>query len=142
VIIRAATDADVIAIVELARQLGYVIAPDELRCRLLALPAEREVVFVAQDDEAVVGWIQMGVAMAIESAPHAEIRGLVVSELRRGKGIGRQLIAAGTDWAKGHGLTVVRVRSNITRSQTHQFYRHLGFADKKQQLVFEKTEES
>ena len=141
-IIRTAAEADVTAIVELARQLGYVVAPAELRSRLLALPAEREVVLVAQNDEEILGWIQMGVALAIESAPHVEIRGLVVSENHRGKGIGRQLIAAGTSWAKERGFILLRVRSNITRPPTHQFYRHLGFADKKQQLVFEKTEES
>ena len=95
--------------------------------------------YIGVFDSALVGYAGLRLAPADFAA---DVLTIGVAASMQGKGIGRQLIAAGTDWAKGHGLTVVRVRSNITRSQTHQFYRHLGFADKKQQLVFEKTEES
>lgn len=134
--IRAAALADASAIALLSEQFGYRINADEIATRLAALPAHSEAVLVAELSGAAVGWMQIGIGLAIESLPHAEIRGLVVLETCRGQGIGHQLVSAAETWTRQRGLTELRVRSNVTRAATHNFYRQLGFGESKQQVVF------
>jgi N-acetylglutamate synthase-like GNAT family acetyltransferase len=134
--IRAATEDDASAIALLSEQLGYRISVGEIATRLAALPVNSEAVLVAERGRAVVGWMQIGIGLAIESSPHTVIRGLVVLESCRGQGIGHQLVSAAETWTRQRELTELRVRSNATRAATHHFYRQLGFGETKQQVVF------
>ena len=135
--IRPAQLSDAACIARLSGELGYPTSLDAIAQRLSLLPAEFEQVVVACDDERVIGWMQVGLAMSIESEPFAEIRALVVDSSVRGQGWGKRLVDAAMDWSRSHGMARLRVRSNSLRIATHEFYRRQGFTESKQQKVFE-----
>jgi GNAT superfamily N-acetyltransferase len=138
--IRAATVVDAESIAALAGELSYPTTTAEMTERLAALAASQgDAVFVAISDRVVVGWIHVAATTGVQSAPFAEIRGMVVSEALRSRGIGAALVEAGEDWAGARGLTRIRVRSNLVRERTHAFYEGRGYTPAKSQKVFDKA---
>lgn len=107
--------------------------------RFAALTGRRgEQLLVAVQRESVCGWVHVRRMNTLESEPHAEIWGLVVDDGERSHGIGRDLLATAERWATGQGLSLVRVRSNVTRARAHAFYEREGYTIVKRQAVFEK----
>jgi len=107
--------------------------------RLSALSESRnDAIFVAVLGLAPVAWIHVGLVTLLESPRHAEIRGLVVTASLRSYGIGAELVAVAEDWARTHGVSRIRVRSNLVRERTHAFYERLGYTTTKSQKVFDK----
>lgn len=84
-------------------------------------------VFVAEVEEEVVGWLHVQGRELLESDRFAEITGLVVDQLHRGKGLGKSLLRAAEAWAREHGFKTMRVRSNVIRVDTHRFYEGAGY---------------
>lgn len=149
--IRRAVPEDASAIAELSRQLGYPSTPDEVASRLEALsPSALDAVFVAtrEVDDArapapaggarVIAWLHVFGRTMIESAPCAEIGGLVVHESERARGVGRALVAEAESWAAARGYATIRVRSNVVREDAHRFYAARGYRTSKTQTVFVK----
>jgi GNAT superfamily N-acetyltransferase len=68
----------------------------------------------------------------------AEIFGLVVAQGRRASGVGRRLVEAVEQWARGRGLTDISVRSNVVRPESHSFYERIGYPRLKTQHVYRK----
>jgi N-acetylglutamate synthase-like GNAT family acetyltransferase len=138
-IIRPARERDVEALARLAAELGYPSTADEMRERLAALRAgEDDEVLVADVDGEVAGWIHLAIVLSLESGRYAEIEGLVVTEARRGSGIGAELVRAAEAWGRTRGVKRLRVRTNVTRTRTHLFYERGGFAHVKTSRVYEK----
>lgn len=139
IVLREARSEDAPALTPLSAQLGYPSAPDQIAARLAILLADPEnAVFVAEVDNRIIGWIQVGNFVTVETDPAAEIRGLVVEDGRRGSGVGRLLVARAEQWARDHGLTTITVRSNIIRDGAHAFYRRLDYQIVKTQHAFRK----
>ncbi len=138
--IRLATEDDAPALAPLCGELGYPSTEEATRARLTALLARPDdhVVFVAAQDDAVFGWGSAAVTRLLESPDRAELTGLVVTEVARGRGLGRRLVAAVEEWARERGLTLIGVRSNVVRTDAHRFYEGLGYGRAKQQVVFRK----
>jgi GNAT superfamily N-acetyltransferase len=109
------------------------------RFRDLAGDPDTAVLVAEGSDRAVAGWIHVCGRRSLESDPHAEIAGLVVDGARRRQGIGRRLVEAAEDWARGRGYARLRVRSNVARDVAHEFYGGLGFARVKSQHVYERA---
>jgi GNAT superfamily N-acetyltransferase len=139
--VRDATEADSAAIAALAQELGYPTSQDEMVARLgwILAAASEHGVLVAVTGGAVVGWINVSIVTALESGAFAEIRGLIVTESQRGKGIGERLVSAGEAWAVARGMRRMRVRTNVLRERTHTFYERAGYAGAKTQRVFDKV---
>jgi GNAT superfamily N-acetyltransferase len=138
VTIRAVTIDDSEDIARLSGQLGYPSEADVIRRRLqFVLASPETAVIAAVVDTRVVGWMQLSVMRQVESEPFAEIRGLVVDESVRGSGIGSLLVNHARDWANANGCSRLRVRTNVTRFDTHQFYERRGFRLSKTQKVYE-----
>ncbi len=138
--IRAATPADAPTIAALCVQLGYPVTPEEAAQRLALFAGDTTSPVFVFDQPAsarILAWMQLRVATTLESGPSAEIIGLVVDESARGQGIGAQLVTHARAWAKSHGLTRLRVRTNQTRTRTHAFYEGLGFTLTKSQRVYD-----
>ena len=58
-------------------------------------------------------------------------------KLRSG-GIGRSLMHAAEAWSKQQGYSQIVVRSNVVRTESHNFYPKLGYTLKKSQEVYTK----
>jgi len=136
-VIRLAQISDSSAIADLSTQLGYPSHPEETEVRLRdALDRGDGAILVADEEGAVVGWLQVVGTHTIDSDPCALIAGLVVDEARRSRGIGAALVEAAVEWAAEHGYRTIRVRSNVVRERAHAFYERLGFSRVKNQVVF------
>lgn len=166
--IRRAIPEDAVAIAGLSRQLGYPSTAEETAARLDALSASAlDAVFVATRETAarpagvrspaapervadrnapapasgarVIAWLHVFGRTMIESAPYAEIGGLVVDESERSRGVGRALVAEAESWAAARGYATIRVRSNVVREGAHRFYSARGYEASKRQTVFVKA---
>lgn len=94
-------------------------------------------VFVAQMDGKIVGWLHCLVCLKVESPLFVEVAGLVVDENVRGQQIGKRLIEASKHWSRHQDIAIMRIRCNVLRTESHQFYQALGFISNKEQKVFE-----
>lgn len=138
--IRLALPTDAEAIAALSVDLGYPIAPDEMARRLTILLAHPEhAVFVAHQADQVIGWLHVCTVASLESGLFAEVRGLVVAIAHRRQGAGCALMAQAEQWAIAQNCPKVRLRSNVMRTDSRQFYEAVGYEVKKAQNVFEKS---
>ena len=127
--IRLMTSGDIDRVAELAGELGYPVAPELLERRFAALTGgDTEVIYVAELNGDVVGWIHLREFYDILEEPTMEIRGLVVDARCRGEGIGQGLVEAGERRAQERAIRRLRVTSNVTRERAHRFYERLDFA--------------
>jgi GNAT superfamily N-acetyltransferase len=137
--LRDAVPADASALADLAGQLGYPVAAEEIVARLAALAAGGAgAVLVACVGPRVVAWINVAETRTLEYGAFAEVLGLVVDAPARGAGAGAALLAAAERWARARGLREMRVRSNVVRDRAHAFYRREGYAEVKRQVLFRK----
>jgi ribosomal protein S18 acetylase RimI-like enzyme len=136
--IRYARDSDAADLARLAGELGYPSTSEQILARKRELEREgKAAIFVAEDGAgAVVGWIQVAEMGSLELDPHAEVKGLVVAEAARSRGIGRELLTAGESWARDRGLREIVLRSNVIRDRAHAFYRAHGYEEQKRQAKF------
>lgn len=136
-IIREADPEDSVAIAEItAEGLGYDCAPEMIARNIAALDRSHARLFVAVIDGGVVGFVEPQVYEAVYFASLVNILGLAVREACRGQGIGKALMDAAENWAKEIGATGVRLNSGATRTNAHDFYRHIGYTTEKQQIRF------
>lgn len=91
--IRRAETGDAAALARLAGELGYPSTAEEIVARLAMLSGNDEVLVAEHDDE-VEAWIHVAVVHSLESGVVAQICDLVVTESRRGSGIGATLVRA------------------------------------------------
>lgn len=138
--IRSIREEDAEAAADLCEQLGYPADAATVSGRIQQIAADRNrAVLVARLNDTLVGWIDLSLEYHLQSAPAALIGGLVVADSARGQGIGRELCLAAEDWARGCGVTRIRVRSNAIRERAHAFYLRDGYTRVKTSAVFEKT---
>lgn len=118
-------------------QLGYDVAPDEIARRLACRGSQREV-FVAQREDAAIGWAAVRVDRGFVDGRQAWIEGFVVDERARGAGVGALLLERAEAWARERGCDAMRVQSNVLRERAHDFYQHHGYRKLKAQFAFRK----
>lgn len=132
------TESEAKQICELSLQLGYNNDLDRLKQRLSDIIGLNDhAIFVAKIDGEIVGWLHCLVCLRVESPIFVEVTGLVVHENNRGKQLGRHLIEATKQWSISKQIDQIKLRCNVTRKQSHQFYLSLGFSLSKEQKVFE-----
>ncbi len=137
--IREAKQSDATPIANLTGELGYEATADIISQRLARLLARSDQrVYVALFEGKVAGWIQAHASEILETGLRVEIVGLVVSSDFRRRGLGRELVRHIETWSGSIGAGTVVVRSNLTRQESHVFYRALGYECVKTQAVFRK----
>jgi len=139
VLIRAATSEDAAAIALLSNELGYPASAEAIRERLARLlNNSSHKIYVATQDDNILGWIACERRLLLESGDVFEIVGLVVGEAARRKNVGRQLVMAAERWAEALSAKALRVRSNVQREESHPFYQAQGFEKSKTQHTYVK----
>ena len=119
--------------------LGYPCDFSLVVEKIKKLNSDREAVFVALIDEIVVGFIHVEKYDVLYFETMANILGLAVKSEYRKNGIGKQLINAAEEWAVKNNIKYMRLNSGISRTDAHNFYRHLGYNSEKEQIRFEKN---
>jgi len=138
-LIRSAEINDSESITELSNQLGYETKNEDIQNRLYKiLKTADNCVYVAIERGKIVGWIHGFYSLRVESEFFVEIGGLVVSENHRKKGIGKNLVNKITKWSESKNCGKIRVRCNVIRKESHQFYENIGFKINKVQKIFNK----
>lgn len=123
---------------ELTIQLGYTNEPVAFAKRLqLLMNSKTDSIFIALTDGKIVGWIHSAYRFTLESPPFVEVLGLVVDANLRGQQIGKKLVDVAKTWSQAFEIEKIRIRCNVLRLASHEFYKHLGFAENKRQVVFE-----
>jgi len=139
-VVRKAKSSDAARVAELSGILGYPVDRENMQRRLERIgDREEHVVFVADISGEVVGWIHGAEHEFLVAGRIGEICGLVVAEGQRTSGVGRRLVEAVEEWARGRGLDQVSVRSNVARTESHPFYEKVGYTRLKTQHVYRKS---
>ncbi|QSX40564.1 GNAT family N-acetyltransferase [Shewanella cyperi] len=140
VFIRVATSEDAAAIALLSNELGYPASAEAIQERLARLlNNSSHKIYVATQEDNILGWIACEQRLLLESGEVFEIVGLVVGKAARRKNVGRQLVRAAEQWAEALSARALRVRSNVQRQESHPFYRALGFEKSKTQHTYVKS---
>ena len=137
--IRKAQISDASALARLGAELGYPSTTAEMKHRLKLLGSNSDHGIFIAEDTTLLGWVNVSLIETLESESFAEIRGLVVTALHRGQGIGTELVAAAERWADKKGCKRIRVRTNVVRAEARAFYKKLGYNSVKTQDVFDKA---
>lgn len=136
--IREANPEDAEALARLSGQLGYPANAEATARRLREIIARPVgAVYVAEmRDRTIAGTAHVLAEYSMMDEPRAYLAGLIVDESCRSQGIGSALLRAAETWAREHGLTRMRVNSNVIRERAHRFYLREGYVENKRQAVF------
>lgn len=138
--IRAARLEDADELADLTTQLGYPSDTSRIVERLgpiLASPNDAVLVAVDEADRPI-GWVHVAIQLALELSDVGDLGGLVVGEGHRSAGVGRALLERAEAWARERGVSVLQVRSRVTRERAHAFYEREGYERIKTSYVFHK----
>ena len=139
-IIRKADCQDYRAIWRISREdLGYECCSELVAQRLSHLDGKREVVFVAEINNNIIGYIHAETYNVLYYESMVNILGLAVASEYRKNGVGRALLSEAEIWAKGLNIKIIRLNSGATRKEAHAFYRAMGYDNQKEQIRFIKN---
>jgi predicted N-acetyltransferase YhbS len=130
--VRLAQPGDAAQVAALLVELGYPDNPaGEVRRRLVMWERETTgLALVAARQGQVVGVIAMAAIPYLErEGRRGRVVALVVSSACRGQGIGRRLVGAAEEAAGELGCVTLEVTSRRSRTESHPFYRNLGYED-------------
>lgn len=137
IVIRKADIQDAEAIAEISsKDLGYDCTAEFVKNKLSGLNMSREAVFVAENENSIIGYIHIEKYDTLYCETLANVLGLAVKSDSRRKGAGRLLMEAAEKWAKDMGAKGVRLNSGGSRTAAHSFYRAAGYDNEKQQIRF------
>jgi ribosomal protein S18 acetylase RimI-like enzyme len=140
VTIRPMEEDDLPSVTALTTQLGYPSTLDAITRRYRAIVTGDEcALYVAEVDGAVAGWVYVRGVLLLEDDTRAEVWGLVVEEQRRRQRIGEALMRRAEQWARDAGYCAVSLRSNVTCTGAHAFYRRIGYSTTKTSHIFWKA---
>lgn len=115
--------------VNMALGLPGPLTPDAARAAYLEaadrLEHDRRMLLAAFDGDALVGAVQLDRASG-NGTHRAELRRLVVRADRRGRGVGRELLAAAVERARAAGITLLWLTTHAG-SDAEQVYERLGW---------------
>ena len=139
--IRGPREGDAEAIADQSAQLGYPVEVDEVRERLATVEAnDHAAVLVATDSaDRVIGWVHVELKRTLVAPLTAQVMALVVDDEARNRGVGKELLSAAEEWARGRGCHQMVVGTRVTRERAHRFYTREGYSLQKTSHFFEKA---
>lgn len=141
--LREMTGSDVPAVCGLLRELGYELTEGEIARRLRDVDRHPDhLALVLEDDDGedggedggeqegggpIVAFLHMFDRPAIEKPREAIVQALVVTEARRGAGLGQAMMEWVETWARDRGLTSIALSTQTHRGDAQVFYHRLGY---------------
>jgi len=118
--------------------------PQELESELTKLFAMDPpyTVFIAEDEDKQVGFIELWVRSYAEGAPPepaAYVEGLWVEPGQRRKGVASALLAKAEQWARGQGFKWLGSDALIANAESHAWHKAAGFQEVERLVVFGKS---
>lgn len=107
----------------------------------LARP-ERFQIVVAEEGGQLVGWAEVALrdyAEGCETSPVGFLEGWYVSPTHRQCGIGRKLVEAAEDWARGKGCLEMASDTETHNKLSQQAHRQLGYEEVERIVCFRKS---
>lgn len=99
-------------------------------------------VFLASEGEAQIGFAHISLRReyveGTDSSPVGYLEGVFVDEARRGLGVGRALVEAGEDWARGRGCREFASDCELHNLESLAFHLKIGFAEQNRVICFAK----
>ena len=99
------------------------------------------VVFVAEEDRTLVGFLELGlrsVAEGCSSSPVPYVEGWYVEADWRRRGVGRALMQAAEEWSRSHGYTELGSDTEEVNRLSRVAHAALGFEEVETLVVFRK----
>jgi GNAT superfamily N-acetyltransferase len=138
--IRLANPSDKEAVLKLLDELGEEVnkkdgySPHNAEAQKIGGPVFDNIIqrkdiliFVAEQDNVLVA---LTTFFILPNMRHGENRGhiehFVVSEVCRGKGVGRTLFEFVKDWCRENSIRVIKLDSGLNLTDAHVFYERLG----------------
>ncbi len=122
-----------------ADEMGYQYSPDETAQKIkLVLVDEKQHIFVAANNDEVLGYIHAAEYELLYAPKMVNILGIAVLKKYQKNGVGRALLSEIENWAKNVGAAYVRLSSGEERTDAHSFYIKNGYELSKKQLNFKK----
>jgi GNAT superfamily N-acetyltransferase len=128
--IRSAQMSDAPSLAALMGELGYKTNCAEMEARLQTILVDsRYRTFVAVSGGEICGMIGTLCLSSYEhNDPSGRILALVVTDRMRGRGVGRQLMAAAEQDFAERNIRRVAVNTHFEREEAHKFYEKFGYA--------------
>ncbi|MBL8518535.1 MAG: GNAT family N-acetyltransferase [Betaproteobacteria bacterium] len=141
IIVRALEVSDFPRVSEISAQLGYPATSVEVAERFANIRnrGDHFIRVACGSEGAVIGWVHAHFMERIQVARYADVAALVVDQSARRQGAARALMQAVEDWARGHHLSRIRLRSGQQRTDAHAFYEAIGYRHVTTPKAFEKT---
>ncbi|MCB9895037.1 MAG: GNAT family N-acetyltransferase [Planctomycetes bacterium] len=145
--IRPIEPADLEAWVRMRNALWPNHSSDELRDdaeRMLkgdATPYLKIQTFIAEDDDGPCGFLEAslrGNAEGCSTSPVGYIEGWYVMADLRGEGVGRALVKAAEDWARGQGCSEMGSDAHADNEASRKAHKALGYKEKRPVVHFHK----
>jgi GNAT superfamily N-acetyltransferase len=96
---------------------------------------ENRAVFVASEDDPVVGFVTVTEQRHWSGDTDAYIGELVVAAHAEGRGVGRDLLRAAEQWAVGRGHRRITLETGVANHAARRLYATLGYAEEQVQLT-------
>lgn len=130
--VRLAAAADATEIAACLSALGYGTSASLVTERLASFAtssADAAFVASATDEMSLLGVVSVHLFPLFHvSGFLGRITSLAVSEVARGKGVGKALVVAAEEWAWGKGARRMEVTSGDHRPAAHAFYQAAGYS--------------
>ena len=112
------------------RQLGHPITSDSVAATWRSWTSGDDGAIVAvREDGTLAGAVAIHRMRVLHRpAPVGRITALIVDAPDRGRGLGRELVAAAESALARSGCELLELTSNDRRVDAHDFYRHLGYS--------------
>ena len=105
-------------------------------------PSDKLATFVAENRRGeICGFIEAGMrpyAEGCQSSPVGYVEGLWVSPDYRKSGVGRALVAAAENWARGFGLSEMASDAEVGNRESQDAHRALGYEEAERIVCFRK----
>ncbi|MER2174891.1 MAG: GNAT family N-acetyltransferase [Carnobacterium sp.] len=131
------TDAEAINLIN-TDSLGYDISIEITKKQMerLLINPDHHIIFVAEEEEIVVGYVHAELYEALYSEPMLNVLALAINQNYQQRGIGKQLMQRIEQVASERNLIAVRLNSGETRLGAHKFYESIGYSSDKNQKRF------
>lgn len=115
---------------------------DELENNKRLLNSARDILLVAKEDNICAGFIHVSLRYehveGTDSSPAGYIEAIYVARAFRKQSAGRQLVAAGAEWAVSKGCTEYASDAELHNEESIEFHQKMGFTEQNRVVCFAK----